>query len=339
MAGQRIIPDRGDSKMTTYTLQGWNVDSGSLVLATMDYVLPDGITALVYEPRAVVFGIQTFDIDFTGEAGTLEDPYESRLNGTVFTDTPGDGTFDVIGQVIEGPYTGAVVYDFASAFPRSDTLFQIGGTLIDLSTPAARAAAEAYFNSVDVEDIVAPPSGPNAPGTPFPLAAMPGVTVTEDDRVGGTDGDDAFAMGIGNDTASGGAGNDTLGGGAGNDLLSGGAGRDMLSGGGGRDVLRGGGGRDLIEGNAGNDRLFGGGGNDTFVFGRNGGTDRIRDFADDADTLRLDDGLWRGDLTKAQVLARFAEQVDDDVVFSFRSGTVIVEDMTVADLRDDLAIV
>ena len=128
----------------------------------------------------------------------------------------------------------------------------------------------------------------------------------------------------GHDTISGLGGNDTLRGGAGSDLLSGGTGIDRLFGDAGADTLNGG---------VGNDHLTGGAGADLFVFARNGDRDRVIDFADNIDTIRLA-GL--GVRSVAQAMAR-ADQVGSDVVFDFGRGDVlIIEDTRLAELRNDL---
>ncbi|MAY88067.1 MAG: hypothetical protein CML02_15300 [Pseudooceanicola sp.] len=76
---------------------------------------------------------------------------------------------------------------------------------------------------------------------------------------------------------------------AGNDTLNGGGGNDKLFGGAGRDKLLGGGGRDTLEGGAGNDILRGQAKKDVFVFGANSGTDRVLDYRDNVDKIRIED--------------------------------------------------
>ncbi|MDU9003416.1 hypothetical protein [Sedimentitalea todarodis] len=82
-------------------------------------------------------------------------------------------------------------------------------------------------------------------------------------------------------------GADIILGGGGNDTIKGYAGNDTLYGQAGRDTVTGGSGRDTIDGGYGNDTLSGNGGADIFVFGNNSGTDRVLDFVDGPDTLRL----------------------------------------------------
>jgi Ca2+-binding RTX toxin-like protein len=141
-----------------------------------------------------------------------------------------------------------------------------------------------------------------------------------------------------NDRVNGGAGDDMLSGNGGNDVLIGGLGNDMLNGNGGNDVLTGGLGNDMLSGNRGNDVLTGGLGNDTFVY--NHGKDRISDFDLGADQLNIDDALWTGTLTKAQVL-EFARVVRGDTIFDFGGDNrLVLEDYTdIAGLESVLTIV
>lgn len=82
-------------------------------------------------------------------------------------------------------------------------------------------------------------------------------------------------------------GGDHLAGGKGRDKLIGGNGNDELFGEIGKDNLAGGKGKDTLDGGKGNDILRGNGGADVFVFGANSGTDKVKDFEDGTDMLRL----------------------------------------------------
>lgn len=66
-------------------------------------------------------------------------------------------------------------------------------------------------------------------------------------------------------------------------------GNDTLDGGDDKDVLIAGGGNDTLIGGRGNDTLRGQAGKDTFVFGADSGTDRVLDYVDGADNLRIAD--------------------------------------------------
>jgi Ca2+-binding RTX toxin-like protein len=176
--------------------------------------------------------------------------------------------------------------------------------------------------------------------------------VGNDSMNGGT-GVDLLSGGAGNDAMFGGDQGDTLYGAADNDSISGDAGNDTLSGGAGNDVLRGGANSDQLLGAAGTDNLDGGTGNDTltggadadiFVFADGYQADIIQGFENDIDTIRLDDNLWGGGKTVAQVLSIYAHQTSPGVVdFDFGGGDTLRvvngHGITVAQLQDDLTIV
>ncbi len=155
-----------------------------------------------------------------------------------------------------------------------------------------------------------------------------GGTVIANLSGGAEEFENAF-MGDGKDKVTGNAlnneidgmrGNDNLRGGNGQDSLLGGNGNDALTGDAGDDTIRGGVGNDKITGSAGNDGLFGDDGNDTFIFKNGFGIDKVKDFADNTDTLKLDDALWGGGKTDAQVVAEFATVSDGNTVFDFGGG-------------------
>ena len=160
------------------------------------------------------------------------------------------------------------------------------------------------------------------------------------DTLKGDKGFDKLLGNGGSDRLEGGLGKDVLWGGFGNDTLFGNGWADTLQGGKGRDVLWGGKGHDVLNGGLGNDKLTGGVGQDVFVFRNKGGQDRIMDFQDDIDTIRLDHHLWDTQLTKQQVIDQFAQVVDLDIVFDFGPETLTLKgfsDLTA--LNDDLQIV
>jgi Ca2+-binding RTX toxin-like protein len=125
------------------------------------------------------------------------------------------------------------------------------------------------------------------------------------------------------DRVWGNAGDNLLSGEAGRDVLAGRAGQDRLVGGHGHDRLWGGFGGDVLTGGHGNDTLWGGRGADHFVFGEAGGRDMVRDLSRaEGDRIVLDDALWDGaDLTAQQVVSRFAERMDGDIVLVFDGQT------------------
>ncbi|MCP5072762.1 MAG: hypothetical protein GY947_05625 [Rhodobacteraceae bacterium] len=177
----------------------------------------------------------------------------------------------------------------------------------------------------------------------------------EDSLYGGLGADDHYGEN-GNDSTFGGQSGDTLYGGNNEDLLIGGKGNDSLFGGSGFDRIKGGGGHDFLQGgDAGGgseaDQLFGGSGNDTlvvitgtgnildggsgddtltggvkadvFVMKSGYNDDIITNFIDGADSLRLDDAIWGGGLTAAQVVSTYASIVSGELVFDFLNGTSV----------------
>lgn len=133
-----------------------------------------------------------------------------------------------------------------------------------------------------------------------------------DDLLYGDQGDDVLFGGLNNDRLFGGLNNDRLFGETGNDRLLGGAGNDTLYGEGGNDVLEGGNGNDTLDGGRGFDILRGGRGNDNFVLARGYGSralskaDRIKDFGNGRDLMRLANGLRYEDLEIFQGRGAFA---------------------------------
>jgi len=125
----------------------------------------------------------------------------------------------------------------------------------------------------------------------------------------GGDGKDVIKGKGGEDIIRGDNGNDVLNGNGKDDLLIGGLGNDILRGGRGADVLDGGNGDDTLMGGIGRDRLVGGAGADTFVFKVGWAVDRISDFEDDVDTIRLDSSLWGGGLTVQEMLDIYGSNV------------------------------
>ena len=180
------------------------------------------------------------------------------------------------------------------------------------------------------------------------------------DSINGGAGNDTIRGEAGNDVLIGGSDNDWLFGGDGNDVLAGGLGNDKLNGGGGADTLRGEDGNDSLTGAAGADSLVGGAGNDTltggteadrlagnagadqFVFRPGEGADTITDFSiAQNDRLKLDDAIWGGGLTAAQIVGQFASLQAAGVVLDFGGGqTVTLAGLTsTAGLADQITII
>ncbi|MEL6441739.1 MAG: hypothetical protein AAFQ80_21105 [Cyanobacteria bacterium J06621_8] len=99
----------------------------------------------------------------------------------------------------------------------------------------------------------------------------------QENRLGGSEGDDLITGGVLDDILSGFGGADTINGGPGNDQLFGGDGDDIISAGIGQDLVDGGAGNDRLIINDGGSTLTGGSGSDIFQldFSALGGADNI----------------------------------------------------------------
>ena len=135
--------------------------------------------------------------------------------------------------------------------------------------------------------------------------------------------DEAFVDSVLN--GAGGTARSVLAGQDGSDALYGFGSSDRLYGGTGNDLLNGGMGADLLDGGAGRDAQTGGGGKDVFVFNLKDGFDRITDFAEGVDVIRIAAASSLGDL-------QFTRD-GKDVHIDFRTIHIVVEDITIAQLR------
>lgn len=150
--------------------------------------------------------------------------------------------------------------------------------------------------------------------------------VAWDDLIRGRGGNDILLGKSGNDQLRGEQGKDVLKGGTGQDTLDGGGGRDKLIGQGGKDTLNGGAKSDTLRGGKGNDTLTGGADADIFDFSDAGalGTDRITDFENGSDMIRMASGLAFGDLTIAN------HAVGTKVIWA--DGKIIIEGIMFVDI-------
>ncbi|MFK7754847.1 MAG: M10 family metallopeptidase [Sedimentitalea sp.] len=155
------------------------------------------------------------------------------------------------------------------------------------------------------------------------------LTGSADRTLTGDNGANVLQGNDGKNTLNGGNGRDTLEGGNNRDILNGGGSNDILMGGNGRDIIRGGNGGDRIEGGLQDDVLIGNNGADKFIFSGTIDRDVIKDFVKGTDELHLEDTLWTGTLSRAQVLNQFSQVISGDLVFDFGGGeTITLEDIS-----------
>lgn len=146
------------------------------------------------------------------------------------------------------------------------------------------------------------------------------------DKIKGGEDNDLLYGNSASDALRGNGGNDTLRGSTGNDTLKGGAGDDRVYGGSGDDVLFGGDDNDWLRGDKGNDRLTGGAGADEFVFATGHGSDRITDFEDGTDLIRITSGAADfGDVTVRSAAGGHTH-------VSFADVTIILENTDPSDI-------
>ncbi|MGC1430349.1 MAG: calcium-binding protein, partial [Albidovulum sp.] len=124
----------------------------------------------------------------------------------------------------------------------------------------------------------------------------------------------------------------------GGDVLKGTNGNNVIRGHGGNDALDGRNGLDTLDGGTGADTLTGGLGADSFVFAAGYQNDTITDFSvSEVDRLLLNDTLWSGTLSAAQVVSTYASVVAGNVVFDFGGGDVLtLEGLTSTSQLDTL---
>ncbi|MGV6802405.1 MAG: S8 family serine peptidase [bacterium] len=162
------------------------------------------------------------------------------------------------------------------------------------------------------------------------------------DFINGGGGEDELHGGFDDDSLNGAQNSDILYGDAGNDTLYGHNQGDTLYGGDGNDTLWGQQGLDFLDGGAGNDTLNGGDNADTLYYGLNYDADRISGFQNNIDTIQLDDAIWGGGLTVAQLIATYGSLYGGGhhTLMDFGGGqTLRIFNTTTSDLLDDITIV
>ncbi len=110
----------------------------------------------------------------------------------------------------------------------------------------------------------------------------------------------------------------------GKNILWRGKGNDLVEGRENAKKLLGRKGKDVLDGGARNDFLTGQGSKGTIVFSKNYGHDTVLRFENGIDKIRLDDALWKGNLTRVQVLNTFGTVIDGDVVLDFGNDELVM---------------
>lgn len=156
----------------------------------------------------------------------------------------------------------------------------LSGNVVAGSAFAVRATANNALSGGAGNDVLTAFADSNYFGDPF-------FTGSAHNLLDGGSGNDVLTATV----ASGSSGLSELYGGAGNDVLAAIGGMDnLLDGGVGRDTLTGSDGTDLIRGGTGGDCLTGGAGADQFIFATGDGSDRVCDFEDGLDLIRITAG-------------------------------------------------
>jgi subtilisin-like proprotein convertase family protein len=195
-------------------------------------------------------------------------------------------------------------------------------TRIDLKATAGKIDGVAVTIARGIENVV---TGDGADRVAGDAAANRIEGGRGADVLNGRNGRDRLFGGQGDDAVKGRSGDDLVRGGAGRDVVYGGRGDDRVHGDGGADYVYGGSGADRLHDGAGFDHLFGRSGPDQFVLAFDGRSDRICDYQDGSDKIRLS-GLDFAALSFAQVGRDVSiAYADEDVLVSAASGSLHVE--------------
>ena len=312
------MPVKAGGNMTTYRISGYkyNFDNptgttSNFERATLTFVAPDKVKSLSYDHLSTrAPGDSLVDFNF--------DPFYSvSMDGRLIEDYSAGSQQLLADFLWDG--NNSIILDLYERDTDEDTFFYLTGDPVP-NFPDIPSIDSFYIDALDGFGNLF--TSAFQPGQPFALKNIADVAITQRDVITGTVAKDVFHGGKGNDT------------------LRGNGGADVLAGGVGKDKLFGGKGNDSLDGGQGNDTLIGGGGRDRFEFHKGGGKDKVQDFTDNVDTLVLDDGLWRGDLSVRQVINRFAEKVADGVLLDFGKHEILIQGLDdTSQLRNDLVIV
>jgi Ca2+-binding RTX toxin-like protein len=213
--------------MTTFSYKGYlsthksNGDATKLKSTKLEVVAASRDAAFSYKRTDGKEGI------------TITSPaIELRIDGKVYSPKKLDADITQISWR-DGNGTKGVANILVIDLGDQQFTMQISGNTIPTLSTAGKY--NSFVNSITSEKPLT--FGFFGPDEKIPLDRIMKPSVTENDRILGTNGKNIFDGGAGNDQISGQGGNDILKGGAGNDKLYGGAGRDELHGGAGKDVF------------------------------------------------------------------------------------------------------
>ena len=245
------------------------------------------------------FGVGADVLDLTNLGGTIS---WTDLQAKISDDGNGNVTIDLTSWG-----GGTITLNGIASTDLTETMFAL---------PDGNTAADAsgVFQDPDVDSVYMGSSGDDT----ITLDGTEQVIVTAGE------GDDNVITGSGSDFVLGGEGDDTINTGDGDDTLLGGEGSDTLTGGAGDDWLIGG---------EGSDTLTGGTGADTFIFSPDQGSDTVRDFTVDEDTINL---TLLTDITNFSQLTLTQEGTNTVIdLSSHGGGTITLENINVGDLDSD----
>jgi Ca2+-binding RTX toxin-like protein len=325
--------------LSKFSILTGGVEVLSLTLGAAGYVLQSGAQSLTlsghlpltfaqfYDLAGLVD--QAFNIDFLTQSErlalfddltaysitgiTVKDGADTLFAASV-TATTASITLNGLTISLKGTFPDNLGEDLSLLWDAASTFRQTG----DLAALAIFTSADLSVTSLTITSA----AGKVLASVNDPLADTPVTWVMNGKAM-----DEVLMGDMDNDviSGSGGLANSVLAGLWGSDQLNGYAGSDRLYGGLNNDLLFGGKGSDYLDGGGGRDSFTGGSGRDVFVFNPGDGIDRITDFAEGIDHIRIESANRLGNLTFTRV--------GSDVQIDFGTIHILVEDTTIAQLR------
>ncbi|HEU0221793.1 MAG TPA: calcium-binding protein, partial [Paracoccaceae bacterium] len=312
----------------TDTIYGGDGDDRVIVLDGHFFDHVDGGNGIdTLDHSAVTRSGDTFDFELGIITSTFDVGTPTLANIEVYLDGSGGNT--IVSDGTGDTYYGGGGNDYMIAEIGAETMYGGAGVdtidlsrwngayVVDMTTGSSNYGGELY---AQFENLNSGNGNDDITGT---AAANRIFTSGGDDVIYGGGGADSINAGLGNDTLFGGAANDRLYGGTGNDTLLGEAGNDRLYGGGNNDTLTDG---------TGADTLTGGGGADIFDLIVDTSLDRVLDYLDGTDLIRLAGqafgGLTFTDLGGGVVDIGYA---GDTVRVEDTAGVLVAANFTAAD--------